>query len=157
MHKSIYIFTFFFLLFTSLIRDVQSQVHEATDSIFNVLDNNPSDSAAYKELDNIINSLYYEDINLAMSIARKELLYAEKSGIKNAEGKAILNIGIIFDIMAKYDSALTKYDEALELANNNELTALKGDIYNNISITLAVLGKSGRIHFLRIKSIGIFE
>ncbi len=157
MHKSIYIFTFLVLLFTSLIRDVQSQVHEAADSIFNILDNNPSDSAAYMELDNIINSLYYEDTDLAMSIAQKELLYAEKGGNKDAEGRAILNAGIIFDLQAKYDSALVKYDEALELAELNELTTLQGDIYNNISITQAVLGNLEESISCALKALGIFE
>jgi len=157
MHKSTYIFIFFLLLFASLMRDLQSQVHEAADSIFNVLDKNPSDSSSFNELDHIINSLYYEDTDLAMSIAEQELLYAEKAGNKNAQGKAILNIGIIYDLKAKYDSALAMYDKALELATINELIPLQGDIYNNISITQAVLGNLEESISCALKALGIFE
>lgn len=137
--------------------EAKAQAHLAADSLFKLLDQNPSDSSAFEEIDNIINKLYYEDVELAMSIAEQELVYARRARNNLAEGRAILNVGIIYDLQANYDSALANYDKALEVAQVNKLVKLQGDIYNNFSITHAVLGNLEESISCALKALEIFE
>ncbi|MEZ5194956.1 MAG: adenylate/guanylate cyclase domain-containing protein [Bacteroidales bacterium] len=131
--------------------------HPLADSLFNVLDHNPNDSASYRALNNIVNSLYYQDADLAMTISEMELKYAQRAKNHYASGRALLNIGIVFDLKGKYDSAIINYNAALKLAEINELDNLKGDIFNNFSITLAVLGNMEESISYALKALQVFE
>jgi len=157
VYKTFHIYIFFCLILIYLTGEVKSQNHLVADSLFAVLDKDPSNNSAFDEIDHIINSLYYEDQDMAMSISQKELEYAQKYSNFLAIGNALLNIGIIYDLQANYDSALTKYNEALEVAIGNQLIKLQGDIYNNFSITHAVLGNLEESISCALKALEIFE
>jgi len=129
-----------FLLFLTILSAANSQNHPVADSLFDILDKNPNDTIIYQDINNIIGSLFYQDADLAMLYANKEYSFATRANNNYAKGKALLNIGIIYDLKGNYDSALYNYDEALKIADQFQLDKLKGDIYNNYSITLAVLG-----------------
>jgi class 3 adenylate cyclase len=127
------------------------------DSLFDILDKNPNDTIAFKEINNVIGSLFYQDADLAMFYANKEYRFAVKANNKYAQGKALLNIGIIYDLQGNYDAALYNYDEALKVANQFQLDKLKGDIYNNFSITLAVLGNMEESISNALKALAIYN
>lgn len=149
--------TVFSILWFSLTLKVCAQSQTPADSIFSVLDKNPGDERAFSELDKIISGLFYTNADLALELAEKELIYARKSENYLASCKAILNVGIVNDLKGNYTVALEKYEEALELAKINNLTDIQGDIYNNFSITHAVLGNMEESISCALKSLGIFE
>lgn len=134
-----------------------SQSHTKADSLFAILDVQPNNTSAYQQLDEIINSLYYTDSELAMDIALRKLRFAKKAKNHIATGKALLDIGIVYDISGIYDSALVNFNRALELADTYELMELQGDIYNNFSITHAVLGNMEESISCALKALDIFE
>lgn len=147
----------FLILLFSLNLKVCAQSQTHADSIFSVLDKNPGDEKSFSELDKIISGLFYTNTDLALELAEKELIYARKSKNHLATCKAILNVGIVNDLKGNYTVALEKYKEALELAKANNLTDIQGDIYNNFSITHAVLGNMEESISCALKSLGIFE
>lgn len=134
-----------------------SQSSPEADSLFSLLDKNPNDTATYRALNRVINGLYYTDSELAMKIALKKLEYAKSAKNNYATGKALLDIGIVYDISGSYDSALANFNQALKLAEENELEELQGDIYNNLSITHAVLGNMEESISCALKALAIFE
>ncbi len=69
--------------------------HQTADSIVTIIENNLSDTIAFVELNKIIGSLFYQDADMAMVYAIKELDLAKKANYNYARGKALLNIGII--------------------------------------------------------------
>lgn len=136
---------------------VTSQTQSKADSLLSCIEKNSHDTSSYKALDKIINSLYYDDTELAKSYAVKALVFANEGKNYQAASNALLNIGIVYDLLAKYDSALIYYNSALELAKKNQLDKLKGDIYNNFSITHAVLGNLEEAISYALKALAIFE
>ncbi|MBN2175913.1 MAG: DUF2225 domain-containing protein [Bacteroidales bacterium] len=136
---------------------IHCQPASTADSLFMVLEQNPVNDQIYLQLDDLIGDLFYEDAELAMEIARKELTYARQARNIPAIGKSILNIGILFDMQGNYDSALANYNSALILAEQEELEQLQGDIYNNFSITHAVLGNMEESISSALKALAIFE
>ena len=96
-----------------------SQSHPVADSLFEALDQNPHDSIAFIELNKIIRDNYYSKSDLAMDISKKKLHFARESRNQLEIGKTLLHIGIIHDLNASYDSALSNYVGALQLAEDN--------------------------------------
>ena len=111
----------FYILIFHLGFEVKSQSHPKADSLFSALEINPTDSNAFIEIDNVVNTLFYEDADLAMSIAQKELEYAK--GFKNnlAMGNAFLNIGIIYDLQGKLRFCPCKLRQSPKVATKSNL------------------------------------
>ena len=131
--------------------------HPLLDSIFKVLDKNPSEKSSYKILDEIINEQFYKNPDYALAIAMKQIRYARKADDFQALATAMLNSGIAYDFKGDYTLALSRYEEALKLAEKYKLTRLKGDIYNNFSITHAVIGNMEESISTALKALEIFE
>lgn len=134
-----------------------AQSQGVTDSLFSVMDKNPGDVKTLTALDKAINGYFYTENDLALTLSEKQLVYANKSGDPLAICKAILNVGIGNDLKGNYTLALQKYKEALEVAKTNNLTEIQGDIYNNFSITQAVLGNMEESISSALKALEIFE
>ncbi len=136
---------------------VQAQSNSNADSLIRCIENNSHDTSAFKALNRTINSLYYDDVDMAMVYSLKALDIATEGNNNLAASNALLSIGIVYDIKAKFDSALIYYDAALKLAQENQLIKLQGDIFNNYSITHAVLGHMEESISYALKALAIFE
>ncbi|HEY9115623.1 MAG TPA: adenylate/guanylate cyclase domain-containing protein [Bacteroidales bacterium] len=145
----------FLLLCTNEFTKAQSQQY--ADSLLRVIEKSPGDKAAYSELNRTIVSICYNDTFLAMEFAKKQYAMAIKENNQLEIGKSILNMGICYDIRGNFDSALNKYQEALDLAEKFDLIKLQGDIYNNFSITQAVLGNMEESTSNALKALAIYE
>ncbi len=158
MNKSLkYVISFFALCCLIASSALKSQTNQAADSLFAALDTNPEDTTAYAQLDKIVNGLFHKNVDLAMTIALKMERYASRSKNYSATAQVLLNIGILNDLKGEYGAALLKYDEALKIAEASHLIKLQGDIYNNFSITNAVLGNIDESVSFALKALSIFE
>lgn len=140
MNRSVIIYYLFSGWFIMCLHFQANSQHHEGDSLILILEKNPNDTLAFEELNSLIGSLYYKDTDMAMLYSDRGLNIAKRGNNNYATGKALLNIGIVYDMQGNYDSALNNYDEALKVAIQFNLDKLKGDIYNNYSITLAILG-----------------
>lgn len=138
-------------------QQLKAQSQQYADSLLQILNKNPYDSAVFQLLNNEISSLYYNNIELALYYSLKQFDLAKNGNNLLETGNAILNIGVCYDIKGNYDSALIKYQEALDLAEQYQLVQLQGDIYNNFSITQAVLGNMEESTSSALKALAIFE
>jgi len=127
------------------------------DSIFSELDKRGNNAGLFNHLDTLIRELLYNNTSEALSLSQKQYRYAVKLRNQKAEARALLSIGIAFDMKGKYNDALTKYAEALSLARRQGMPILAGDIYNNFSITHAVLGNMEESVTNALKALSIFE
>ncbi|MCF8403920.1 MAG: tetratricopeptide repeat protein [Bacteroidales bacterium] len=155
MNKS-YILYFLILLLAPF-NKIHADGRPEADSVLAVLSKNPNDTAAYIQLDDIINGLFNRDADLAMEIAQKELIIASTANNQIAVGHALLNIGIISDLQGDYQKALNQYARALTIAKEQNYLELQGDIYNNYSITLAVLGQMEESIDNALNALAIYE
>jgi len=101
--------------------------------------------------------MFYNDAILALEYSSKQYNLASRGNNKLEMGKALLNKGISYDLQGNYDSALMLYQQSLDLAIKFELTKLQGDIYNNFSITQAVLGNMEESTANALKALAIYE
>ncbi len=133
-----------------------SQDAALADSLLTVIEAK-GDTSAYRELNRIVDKLFYRDIEKAKWISEREYNLAKEQQNHFATGKSLLNLGIIHDMQGSYDSALAKYNEALELTKKYGMDVLLGDIYNNYSITNAVLGNMEESVSYALKALEVFE
>ncbi len=136
---------------------VQPRQQAAADSLFAVLDQNPGDSTAFSGLNQLVDDLFYMDADSALNTINRSLGYAVRSGNNFAVGNMLLNKGIAYDMKGGYDSALRYYDSAMKVAVAGNFEQLRGDIYNNYSITNAVLGNMEESVSAALKALEIFE
>ncbi len=134
-----------------------SQSHPVADSLFEALNQNPHDSIAFIELSKIIIDNYYSKPDLAMDISKKKLHFARESRNQLEIGNTLLHIGIIHDLNASYDSALSNYVGAMQLAEENDFNKLKAHVYQNISICLSTIGNMEESVSYSLKALEIFE
>jgi len=134
-----------------------SQSHPVADSLFEAIDQNPHDSIAFIELSKIIIDNYYSKPDLAMDISKKKLHFARVSRNQLEIGKTLLHIGIIHDLNASYDSALSNYVTAMQLAEENHFNRLKAEVYKNLSICLSTIGDMEESVSYSLKALEIFE
>ncbi|MEN8202621.1 MAG: tetratricopeptide repeat protein [Bacteroidota bacterium] len=134
-----------------------SQSHPVADSLFEALDQNPHDSIAFIELNKIIRDNYYSKPDLAMDISKKKLHFARESRNQLEIGKTLLHIGVIHDLNASYDSALSNYVSAMQLAEENDFIKLMAQVYNNLSICLSEIGNMEESVSYSLKALEIFE
>jgi len=134
-----------------------SQSHPVADSLFEAIDQNPHDSIAFIELSKIIIDNYYSKPDLAMDISKKKLHFARVSRNQLEIGKTLLHIGIIHDLNASYDSALSNYVGALQLAEENDFNKLKANVYRNLSICLSTIGNMEESVSYSLKALEVFE
>lgn len=134
-----------------------SQSLSVADSLFKALDQNPRDSIAFIKLNEIIRDSYYSKPGLAMDISKKKLHYVKESGNQLEIGRTMLHIGIIHDLNANYDSALSNYVGALQVAEENNFNKLKADVYNNLSICLSIIGNMEESVSYSLKALEIYE
>ena len=134
-----------------------SQSHPVADSLFEALDQNPHDSIAFIELNKIIIDNYYSKPDVAMDISKKKLHFARESRNQLEIGNTLLHIGIIHDLNASYDSALSNYVGAMQLAEENDFNKLKAQVYNNLGICLSTIGNMEESVSYSLKALEIFE
>ncbi|MEA3477107.1 MAG: tetratricopeptide repeat protein [Bacteroidota bacterium] len=134
-----------------------SQSHPVADSLFEALDQNPHDSIAFIELNKIIIDNYYSKTDLAMDISKKKLHFARESRNQLEIGNTLLHIGIIHELNASYDSALSNYVGALQLAEENDFNKLKANVYRNLSICLSTIGNMEESVSYSLKALEVFE
>lgn len=112
------------------------KVRELLDEAFSTLYSNPDQA-----------NLYAKE---ALQLSKKMdncLLIAESMNI----------VGIVYDVTAKYDSALSKYDEIIELSDVCGLEVMKAQIYNNIGLIYWNTGELDKAIDYYTRSLQIFE
>ncbi len=104
------------------------------DSILNVLDQTVEDSNTV----NLLYDLAYEykyigEILESEKFAEKTLLLANKINWPKGRGKAFNVLGSLGLAKSEYDSSITSFKRALEIADSFDLTSLKGTVLVNLS------------------------
>ena len=145
------------VLFNSAICSSADAQNNDIDSLFRMFELNNGNAIVFDKLDAAITGLFHNDTDKAMKLAGKMLGYARRSKNNYAEVKTMLNIGIAYDLKGNYKSALKQYNAALILAKSYKLKKLEGDIYNNFSITQAVIGNMEESVSNALKAMAIFE
>ena len=128
-----------------------------TDSLFSAIEKNPFDSTSFRKVDNLIGKLFYQDIDSAMMLSVKQYELAVRQNNKLATGRALLNIGIVHDLQSNFDSSLYYYGRSMKRAEECGLEKLRGDVYNNQSITYAVEGNIETSISSALNALAIFE
>lgn len=148
----------FLLLITVLLQlsSFAAFQHEA-DSLLGVLKNDPKSKPAYARLSKLISDELYLHPGKALLLAGEVAKIAPTSANPAIHAQAMLDLGIANDISGNYEEALAKYAIALKLASDNNYEELKGDIYNNYSITHAVLGNMSASVSMALKALAIYE
>ncbi len=134
-----------------------AQISTEADSLLEILNKDPGNADAHNHLNNLVKEAFYRDAGIAMKIVNSQLEYAHMAEDQVHIAKTLLNKGIIFDLSGIYDSSLHYYTLSMEQAVLHDLHQIKGDIYNNFSITYAVLGRMEESVSNALKSLKIFE
>lgn len=128
-----------------------------SDSLLIRFESNPGD----KELNTLICEKVfkniYDDPDQTISYADEVLKIANANNLHETAVKILMYAGIAYDFKGEYDSAFSKYDSGIELAEQHQLQLLKGDLYNNYSITLSIKGEMGESIEYALNALSIFE
>jgi class 3 adenylate cyclase/Tfp pilus assembly protein PilF len=99
----------------------------------------------------------YEDPDQAIFAAKQVQQIARENGLRELEAKMLMYGGIAYDFKGMYDSTFLLFDQGLEIADKNNLNMVRGDLLNNYSITLAIVGKMGESIDHALSALAIFE
>lgn len=117
----------------------------------------PSDKSLSDTITYRVFRTIYEDPDLAILVARKVQAIANKNALYETESKMLMYIGIAYDFKGMYDSTFLMFDQGLQLAEKHNLDMIRGDLLNNYSITLAIVGKMGESIDHALSALAIFE
>jgi len=155
MNKFILIFM---LILSSDIRIFAVEhAHAAADSILGLMEIHPADTTLYDEMIRQVSALMYNDPDFAFTTVKKALAFAQKSENQRSTARFEMYIGIVYDLKGLYDSAFMMYEEGLVTAEKYDLEIVKGELCNNYSITLAVVGQLEKSVDYALKAMDIFE
>jgi adenylate cyclase len=127
------------------------------DSLLIRFKDNPADEDLNKLISEKVFKNIYEDPDRAISYANEVLRIANAYKQHETATKMLMYAGIAYDYKGEYDSAFSKYDRGIEIAEKNQLHLLKGDLYNNYSITLSIKGEMGEAIEYALNALAIFE
>ena len=130
---------------------------QSTDSLLEILERNPKDDTLLNELIDHLNQSIFNDPELACKQIGKTLILAREMEGHEQTARLFLLSGISYDLRGLYDSAFIMYDMGLSIAEERAFDGLRGEIYNNYSITLSVLGRLEESIEYTLKAKDIFE
>jgi adenylate cyclase len=99
----------------------------------------------------------YENPDQAIITAKKVKEIANENALPEIEAKMLMYIGIAYDFKGMYDSTFLMFDKGLQIAEMKNLDMVRGDLLNNYSITLAIVGKLGESIDCALSALSIFE
>jgi len=99
----------------------------------------------------------YQDPDQAILAAKKVQKIANENELPELEAKMLMYIGIAYDFKGMYDSTFLMFDQGLQIAEMKNLDMVRGDLLNNYSITLAIVGKMGESIDRALSALAIFE
>lgn len=115
------------------------------------------DSLKVRELLDEAFSTLYSDPNQANLYANEALQLSKSMDNCLLIAESMNIVGIVYDVTAKYDSALSKYDEIIELSDACGLEVMKAQIYNNIGLIYWNTGELDKAIDYYTRSLQIFE
>lgn len=127
------------------------------DSLLILYGAHPYDVSLSDTLSEEVFRTIYDDPNQAILLAEKVQKISEKNLNHKTTAKMLMYIGIAYDFKGMYDSSFKKYDQGLNVAEVNNLDEIRGDLLNNYSITLAIVGEMGASVDCALKALSIFE
>jgi adenylate cyclase len=127
-----------------------------TDSLLAILERNP-DRPEFDSLIDHFNQNMFNDPDLACMQIKRALPLVANFGDHQYTARMFLLAGISYDLRGLYDSAFLMYDKGLEIAEKHGYSGLMGELYNNYSITLSVLGRLEESITYTLKAKDIFE
>ncbi len=133
---------------------IQAQV---VDSLIVEYARSPGDSLVREQLYSGIRQVLFNDPELASRKAEEIINIAEKEGQYEMLATMILNQGIACDLNGKYDSAIYRFEQALEIARDHQMDILEGDIYNNCGIVYAYMGELAKALDYGLKALALYE
>lgn len=102
-------------------------------------------------------SVLYSKPDEAKVLANQALLRSRELGICLLEAESQNLVGIVYDVTAKYDSALMVYDKIIKLSDKCGLEVMKGQVYNNIGLIYWNTGELDKAIDYYTRSLKIFE
>jgi adenylate cyclase len=118
---------------------------------------NPNDSSLHERISDEILQIAFTDPDLSIIIAREILSEALLTKSHEMVARMYMYAGIGFYLKGMYDSAFAEYEQGLAVADEHDLRLLRGDLYNNYSISLAVTGQLGASIEMATSALAIFE
>ncbi len=116
-----------------------------------------TDSLKVRELIGQSFAVLYADPAQANAIAKEALQKAIDIDECLLIAESMNLLGIVYDVTAKYDSALAKYEEIVVLSDKCDLEVMKAQIYNNIGLIYWNTGELDKAIGYYTKALSIFE
>ena len=127
------------------------------DSLFMAFEKNPQDTVIGLALEQLISKNLYNDPSLAIRQANRAMAVADAASNYGMCARMLMNAGIGYDMLGLYDSALVRYQDALQVAEKYGFVITAGDIYNNLSIMYSIIGQMEKSLEYCLKALEIFE
>lgn len=152
----------YYVLVVFLILLIKEHVNAAypeikTDSLLQTLKNKPADTAVFSEIYSRISGQMFNDPETAHILSQKALSLAYSSNDAYNIARFNMLAGVCYDLKGMYDSAFIMYDRGLEVAEEHNFRGITGELLNNYSITLSVLGRLEESIRFTLKAKDIFE
>lgn len=128
-----------------------------SDSLYRVLLSKPTDSLLFDQFAASLYKAVYNNPDRVLELARDAKAVAVRTGNHNMEARMYMQTGIAYDLKGMYDSAFLMYDEGIRVSEKHNLNMIRGDLYNNYSITLAVTGALNESINYALKALDLFE
>ena len=151
------IFTLLFIVFSLLFIKAEVKSQSVSDSLLKIIALNPDDEKTNNDFIRQISIEMYNDPDIALISVKKALQLTQTSTNFRNITRLTMYTGIIYDLKGLYDSAFLMYDKGLTIAEERDLKIYKGELCNNYSITLAVVGQMEKSIEYALKALDIFE
>jgi adenylate cyclase len=151
---ALFIFLFWMMIMPRLHATVSQS---ATDSLLGILRSDPQRDDVMLEMISQLNDQLFSEPELTQRQIAEILQVASQSASPAHIARLHLLSGISFDLQGMYDPAFVAYENGIALAEKNSLKSIEGELYNNYSISLAVLGRMEESISFGLKAREIFE
>lgn len=115
------------------------------------------DSLKVRELLDKSFAVLYADPGQANAYAKEALKISTRIDECLLMAEAMNLVGIVYDVTARYDSALLKYEEVIELSDRCGLEVMKAQIYNNTGLIHWNTGELDKAIDYYTRGLKIFE
>ncbi len=137
---------------------LKGQSNEDFDNaLMSRLENDPANNQLVDSITRRIFSEIYKNPEVASTEAQRLRKFAESHKNHILTATMFMYEGIAYDFRGLYDSAFLKFDAGLLIAREHNLELIQGDILNNYSITLAVVGQMGTSIEYALKALTLVE